>query len=47
MAETVKELKKKAGKTLYGYQAAAIDNIFGRIEKYPDRYNLLFQLPTG
>ena len=46
MSET-KELKKKEGKTLYGYQAAAIEKILDRIEKFPTRYNLLFQLPTG
>ena len=38
---------KKPAKTLYGYQKAAIETIIGRMEKYPNQYNLLFQLPTG
>lgn len=40
-------LEKKAGKDLYGFQLDATAKIFQRIRKYPDNYNLLFQLPTG
>ncbi len=34
-------------KVLYGYQQAALDKIFDRIQKFPVNYNLCFQLPTG
>ena len=34
-------------KVLYGYQQAALDKIFERIQKFPVNYNLCFQLPTG
>lgn len=34
-------------KKLYDYQKESIENIFERIHKHPDGYNLLFQLPTG
>lgn len=40
-------IEKKEGKKLYGYQVEAINKIFDRIQKFPNRYNLLFQLPTG
>lgn len=39
--------EKKVGKELYGYQQDAIDKIFERIQNYPEKYNLLYQLPTG
>ena len=35
------------GKELYGYQVQAIDTILSRIQKFPEGYNLLYQLPTG
>ncbi|MDA7743250.1 DEAD/DEAH box helicase family protein [Flavobacteriales bacterium] len=41
------QLEANKGKNLYGYQEAAINNLMGRMEKFPNRYNLLFQLPTG
>ncbi|MGB0424561.1 MAG: DEAD/DEAH box helicase family protein, partial [Flavobacteriales bacterium] len=47
MAELFDKLEKKVGKKLYEYQVNAIENIFDRIRKYPEGYNLLFQLPTG
>ena len=34
-------------KKLYDYQEDAIKQIFDRIHLHPERYNLLFQLPTG
>ena len=34
-------------KDLYGYQENAINTLMSRMDKFPDRYNLLFQLPTG
>ena len=48
MLDTLKEkLEATEGKTLYGYQANAIEQIMGRMRQFPDRYNLLYQLPTG
>ena len=41
------QLEANKGKNLYGYQEAAITNLMGRMEKFPNQYNLLFQLPTG
>lgn len=35
------------GKELYSYQKTAIDKIFEKLENHPERYNLLYQLPTG
>ena len=35
------------GKQLYGYQEAAIDRLMQRIALFPERHNVLFQLPTG
>ena len=43
--EVAKRLKSKKGKELYGYQADAIEQIMGRIRKFPSGYNLLYQLP--
>ncbi len=37
----------KEQKKLYGYQKQAIDKIFERLDKFPENFNLLFQLPTG
>ena len=42
---TTKE--KKAGKSLYTYQKAAIHSIFKSFENAPQNYHLLYQLPTG
>ncbi|MFZ6052256.1 DEAD/DEAH box helicase [Halocola ammonii] len=44
---TIESLEKTQGKKLYDYQKEAIDNIFERLRKHPENYNLLFQLPTG
>lgn len=44
---TIESLEKTEGKKLYDYQKEAIEDIFERIRKYPENYNLLFQLPTG
>lgn len=38
-------LKEK--KELYDYQQKGLDKIFEVLERSPDNYNLLFQLPTG
>lgn len=38
---------KKPAKQLYEYQKDAIELIMQRMAKFPNRYNLLFQLPTG
>ena len=42
-----KRMQGKKGKELYGYQKNAIDTIMSRIRKFPEGYNLLYQLPTG
>ncbi len=34
-------------KELYDYQQRDIDKIFSRLEEFPKKYNLLYQLPTG
>lgn len=39
--------EEKVGKKLYDYQHEAIDKIFECLQKFPERYNLLYQLPTG
>lgn len=39
--------KKKVDKELYDYQQKDINKIFSVIEEHPERYNLLYQLPTG
>ncbi len=41
------EIEKKEQKVLYGYQKRDIDKIFARLEEFPEKYNLLYQLPTG
>lgn len=38
---------KKNDKKLYDYQQVDIDKIFTVIDKHPQKYNLLYQLPTG
>ncbi len=40
-------VEKKVDKELYGYQQEDIDKIFKVLEAHPERYNLLYQLPTG
>ena len=45
--ELKKQLEANKGKNLYGYQENAINTLMSRMEKFPDKYNLLFQLPTG
>ena len=45
--ELKKQLEANKGKNLYGYQENAINTLMSRMDKFPDRYNLLFQLPTG
>lgn len=40
-------IEKKEQKTLYDYQQRDIDKIFGRLQEFPEKYNLLYQLPTG
>ncbi|GIV33469.1 MAG: DEAD/DEAH box helicase [Chitinophagales bacterium] len=40
-------IEKKEGKKLYDFQHRAIEEIFERLRKYPERYSLLYQLPTG
>ena len=46
--EAVKDkLISTEGKQLYGYQAKAIEAILDRMRKFPENYNVLYQLPTG
>jgi len=45
--DTIELLESREGKKLYGFQALALEKIFDRIRKFPDNYNLCFQLPTG
>ncbi|SDL18250.1 Helicase conserved C-terminal domain-containing protein [Salinimicrobium catena] len=39
--------EKTVDKELYDYQQQDIDKIFKILEAHPERYNLLYQLPTG
>lgn len=39
--------EKTVDKELYDYQQEDINKIFKILEAHPDRYNLLYQLPTG
>lgn len=39
--------EKKNDKTLYDYQQVDINKIFNVIDAHPQKYNLLYQLPTG
>ena len=41
------KLESTEGKKLYGYQARAIDTIMDRMRRFPENYNVLYQLPTG
>ena len=45
--EPLELLDIKEGKKLYDYQNDALEKIFERIRKFPEKYNLCFQLPTG
>ncbi len=38
---------KKEQKILYDYQKRDIDKIFNRLNQFSEKYNLLYQLPTG
>jgi superfamily II DNA or RNA helicase len=40
-------LQSKSGKTLYGYQKKAIEEMMGKFNDKSTNFNLLFQLPTG
>ena len=40
-------LQSKSGKTLYGYQKLAIDEMMQKFVEKQTNFNLLFQLPTG
>ena len=40
-------LQSKSGKTLYGYQKEAIEEMMGKFNDKSTNFNLLFQLPTG
>ena len=44
---TIERQDNNFGKELYSYQKTAIDKIFEKLENHPERYNLLYQLPTG
>ncbi|MFL1895358.1 DEAD/DEAH box helicase [Aquimarina sp. 2-A2] len=41
------EIERKEQKVLYDYQDRDIDKIFSRLDEFPEKYNLLYQLPTG
>lgn len=45
--EPIDLLEIKQGKQLYDYQLDALEKIFDRFSKFPGKYNLCFQLPTG
>lgn len=47
MQDTFGIEEKTVDKELYGYQQKDIEKIFKVIEAHPERYNLLYQLPTG
>lgn len=39
--------EKNEGKKLYDFQHTAIEQIFERLNRHPQRFSLLYQLPTG
>ncbi len=39
--------KSPVRKELYDYQKEAINQVFARLDEHPDKYNLVYQLPTG
>ncbi|UTW61998.1 DEAD/DEAH box helicase [bacterium SCSIO 12741] len=45
--EATEKLDKKVGKELYDYQHEAMERIFDRLRDKKEKYNLLYQLPTG
>lgn len=47
MGVSPSETSKKEQKVLYDYQERDINKIFSRLEEFPEKYNLLYQLPTG
>lgn len=48
MSETLEHLNEiPTKKNLYDYQLSDLNKIFNVIEKAPDNFNLLYQLPTG
>lgn len=47
MAIDLEKEEKEEGKKLYDFQHTAIEQIFERLQKYPEKYSLLYQLPTG
>ncbi len=47
MQDTFGIEEKTVDKELYDYQQKDIDKIFKVIDAHPERYNLLYQLPTG
>lgn len=47
MQDTFGIEEKTVDKELYGYQQKDINKIFNVIDAHPERYNLLYQLPTG
>lgn len=47
MQDTFGIEEKTADKELYDYQQKDINKIFKVLEAHPERYNLLYQLPTG
>ncbi len=44
---SIEELRKKTGKKLYDYQEEGIDKLFSLLNRNPESYNVLYQLPTG
>ncbi len=45
--QSIEALRNKSSKKLYDYQEESIDTLFERLDKYPENYNILYQLPTG
>jgi superfamily II DNA or RNA helicase len=43
----LQEQEKIKDRALYSYQKNAIEAIFDRFNKFPESYNILYQLPTG
>lgn len=43
----LQEQEKIKDRELYSYQKNAIETIFDRLNKFPESYNILYQLPTG
>src|SRR5688572_260249 len=47
MTINLEKEEKEEGKKLYDFQHTAIEQIFERLQKFPEKYSLLYQLPTG